>query len=92
MQKNPRPQRRTLCIELSRIYGGSAVLAVISIPGREGTVTRAWEGSPSELVTVPTAEDIKSWVAQTVWDWLMLEGLQMVWPPVEGEGERPPTP
>lgn len=67
-----RPARAGLCIEITQLYGRGDIMAVLSLPGRKGTVTRVWrKGASSVPVTVPTAEDIRSWVAQAVWDWLV---------------------
>lgn len=75
------PRRATLCIELQRNYGSGTVVMVLSIPGRQGTVTRSWDRGGPGQVTVPDYESIKLSVLQALDDWLVLsEGLQTVLP------------
>lgn len=61
-----RPTRACLVIELQALYDGGGLLAVVSIPGREGTLSRTWTGRPPVAVTEPQASDIKAWLLSLV--------------------------
>lgn len=45
-----------------------SITAVVSIPGREGTISRKWSagGSRVALPSVATVEDVGAWVALAV--------------------------
>ena len=64
-------------MEFSRLYGSGTVLAVLSVPGREGTVSRKWDGRDGLCPDAYAVEDIVAWTAQAVRDWLVtVEGVQ----------------
>lgn len=72
---------RTVAIELQKSSASGDVLLVVSIPGREGTVTHMYRGGVGTGVTAPQAEDIKATVMRLLDDWLLtVEGLQGVLP------------
>lgn len=64
---------RDLVIEFHKRADGG-LEAVLSLPGRSGTVTRVCGGRTRNFVTAPELADFTAWVAQAVGDWAMLAG------------------
>lgn len=64
-----------ICLEVSRktVDGRDRLTFVLSIPGREGTVTRQWT-SLGALLEPAQLEDFMASVDQTLWDWLLIAG------------------
>ncbi len=76
---NNRPTRPALVIELTGLYDGHDVLAVVSRPGREGTLTRRWNTGRSSRLDAHQAEDVAAWVTQLVNEFITTTtGLQGV--------------
>lgn len=54
---------------------GEGLEAVLSLPGREGTLSRCWKvGRSRSLLSAPQLEDIRAWVDQVVSQWVLTEG------------------
>lgn len=61
------PVDHLTCIEVQVREKTGDVVVTVSIPGREGTLSRVWSGRDGcHRLSVPQMEDIKAWVAQTV--------------------------
>ncbi len=61
-----------LVVEIAVRPASGDIDVVLSIPGREGTVTRTWRGRGSgQRVTVPQLQDLSSWVSLSVENWLL---------------------
>jgi len=73
----------TLCLEFTRSAADGSVLMVLSIPGRDGTVTRSWPGSRPSGLSVPQVDDIRAAVDQALYDWLIVSqgAAQLLWEP-----------
>lgn len=74
--KRSEPPRTGLTLELSYNGASKKVLLVLSVAGREGTVSREWGGACCPGLTVPVMDDISSVVGQAVSDWCLLLGVQ----------------
>lgn len=66
MKTEKRPERSVLTLELSTLYSGRSVLAVVTLAGREGTLSRTWDGSATGGISVSQLEDIKGWALTTL--------------------------
>jgi len=73
----------TLCFEFKRAANDGSVTMVLSIPGREGTVTRSWAGQRPSGLSVPQVDDIRAAVDQALYDWLIVSqgAAQLLWEP-----------
>ena len=71
-------------IELSSVIraGRQHVSCVVSMPGREGTLSRAWV-APSTLLSPAQALDVETWVQVTIHNWLSTWGSQDVLQPIK---------
>lgn len=67
--------RSAFCLECQ--LHDQAVSVVLSIPGREGTVTRAWSREPGAGLTAPSWDDLRAWVDLALTQWYQTaEGVQ----------------
>lgn len=73
--------RSSLTLEFVAQASGD-LMVVISRPGREGTLTRVWRAAPGcGRLSITQLEDVRSWVAQTMAEWLLLcSGVQEALP------------
>jgi hypothetical protein len=70
------PQARMMVLEFWKSPATKAVHLVLSLPKRDGTVTRVWRPLAGGLLTSGQLEDIEACVVSTVRDWLLPDGIQ----------------
>lgn len=72
-----RPERHALTIELTTAYGGGTVLSVVSVKGREHTLSRLFGSEGSPRLSTSQAFDLQLWLCQTLTNWLVTtQGVQ----------------
>lgn len=70
------PDAHALVLELSRGRTDGHVTLVLSIPGREGTVTRKWGLPGAQGITPSQLEDLLCSVQGSIVDWILAGGVQ----------------
>lgn len=77
--KRKRPMSHVIVVELGVVEGDDGgVQAVISLPGREGTLSRSYVGARGGQLSAPQLDDLRAWIDLTVSNWYYSTlGLQL---------------